>query len=372
MSLKAQDKNVFIDDKHNEEALIQHWGDSCVTISKSDVNGYRTFYIEKRIKVLHCNTSSFEGNYGLVGLTDATISNCKMKSGIFIDSSSNLSFKSNDNDYRIIGFINSIIFYVSFSGDTIGNLKFDNCNFKNNPINFDYCYLKNGIVFEDEVPEIINFENVKIEGEIKFFNCRIIKPIIFSVTRDFPFSSINLGYSKFDLDFKEEIGQSERIAILRQILETQKRIGLAEDIEKVDIEIKNLMLEQKFDFNLWFQRFLWNFGYDKTLLIERLLTSFMIFYFFNIVFFKRLATKVYNIKNIAAEFYRIESNAKSVYLMFRYYMLVFIYSSLIFFGLKMDLDRFNFAYLPFTLYLMTFYLIGIIFLFYLVGLILIR
>ena len=61
-------------------------------------------------------------------------------------------------------------------------------------------------------------------------------------------------------------------------------------------------------------------------------------------------------------------NRKIKYLRFPF--VVFLYSSIIFFGWKMDFDKFKFKHLLLSLYVIAFYLIGLGLLFYAIGLLL--
>lgn len=276
-------------------------------------------------------------------------------------------FSENNNIQNSLLFWGNDIYRFKSSFDTINRLIFQQTTF----------------------PDIIEFENSIISGEIEFNNCNLPKRVDFLNTKllgnirvvsigpsdklqiyihDYlNTANIKIRYTKFDMIFDEQVDYSERMDAIHSVLETQKQIGLPEDVEKAEVELKNLQLSQTWDFGLWFQKFLWNYGYNKSLLIYRLLTAFGFFYLINIFIFNKLAKKVYIIPNISGELTKIQAGTKRKWLSHKYYLMALLYSSIIFFGIKMNVEKFNFKFLFLSFYLFIFYLIGLILLFYTIG-----
>lgn len=88
------------------------------------------------------------------------------------------------------------------------------------------------------------------------------------------------------------------------------------------------------------------------------------------ILFKKLINDVYIIESLSKETLKLKYFRNKIARFYKYPILVFIYSSIIYFGLKMDIDKMKFKHLFLTLYLFLFYLIGLVLLFYVAGLLL--
>jgi len=228
-------------------------------------------------------------------------------------------------------------------------------------INFQQCVL----------PDTINFIGSSFKGAISFTPDANGKKVNLLVGENFPVQQLTCGFSAYNLVFDTTMSERGKEYILRQALESQKRVGTSLDLQEADIALKDY-LSLHGDFILSLQKFIWDYGYDKSLLLKRMLYSFLIFYILNLSLFKILIGKVYTIPNLQLRFEELKKFNNRRSRLYKIPLIVFLYSSIIFFGLKMDIDKFSFKHLVLSLYIFFFYLLGLVLLFYFVGIILIR
>jgi uncharacterized protein YjbI with pentapeptide repeats len=257
-----------------------------------------------------------------------------------------------------------------FSNDSLNRLNFKNANLKNSNIIFEDCYIKDRIFFDKEsYPNAINFNNLRTDGLIEFeTSIQKVKTFLL-LDKYFQVEKIRFNASNFILGFDPTVDKAQQKIFYKQILQNQKLYGTDEDVQAIEILIKDEIVSDGNVF-MWFQKYLWNYGYDKYLLLKRLLSCLIIFYLINLFLFRYLITNVYVIEPIQQEYEFIKHSKSIVQRIFRYPILVLLYTSIIFFGLKMDINKFNLKYLTLALYLFLFYLLGLIFLFYSIGLVL--
>lgn len=239
-----------------------------------------------------------------------------------------------------------------------GDLNLSNLTFKGN-ITFLNCFL----------PDTINFASSNFEGDIKIPPSKDGKKVNLLVGADFPIQKLNCVATNYNLVFDSTVSVYRKEFLLSQSVELQKKIGSAFDVEAADITHKDFKAAHG-DVFLKLQKFLWNYGYDKPLLLKRILYSFILFFVLNLFLFRVLVNEVYTISNLKTEYDHLKNYKNRRLRFYRYPTIVLLYSSIIFFGWKMDLDKFSFRHLLLSLYIFFFYLIGLLLLFYFLGLIL--
>jgi len=233
-------------------------------------------------------------------------------------------------------FDSSSVFSLTMSGHLPDTIFLRNCRLVN--WNFDFYEPENHVIY--------------IDGDFNYDIPLFSKPI-----------------SRYSFVFGENTNLENAEEFMRRVLALQKEIGTSYDIQKADILLKEVQIKQG-NFALWFQKTLWLYGYEKVKLFKWFLLIFSAFYLINLFFFKVLIYDVYKIENLGDEYNLRMAHVRYKALSFRYYVYVFIYSALIYFGLKMSIDKFTFKRLFWTFYIYVFYLIGIFFLFFILGLIL--
>jgi hypothetical protein len=248
------------------------------------------------------------------------------------------------------GSVDSILFNsVSYSS----KIRFDSCTIQ-------YLGLRS-------LPDTILFINSYI-GNWPVPNANQGNRPIFYIDGDFNFAKplIQKPYSSYRLFFGRDLNLLELEKFLKRLLILQESIGTSEDVKEVDILLKDVQIKRG-DFTLWLQKHLWLYGYDKALAIKWFFYSFMLFFVINLFLFKTLITKVYKIENLHKEFSNNVIKLKVSVRLLKYVSFVFIYSSLIYFGIKMNIENFTFKKIFLTFYLYFFYLLGLFFLFYVLG-----
>lgn len=254
-------------------------------------------------------------------------------------------------------------------GQFSGNLIFQDCSFKG-------FFLINGCEFENIyfnecfLPDTMTFLSNRFRGDVFITNQFFDKIPTIIVDELFPLMHLRVRSEKINLRFIEKISKAAKIRLLSDFLEVQKSIGTIADIKKTELELNELKIQEG-NIQLLFQKYLWNYGYDKALLFKWFFVAFILFYFSNLFLFNVLIKDVYKIENIEKE-YKICRQSKNFKKLTstKYYSLVFLYSALIYFGIKMNIDNFYFKKTFLTLYIFFFYLIGLVLLFYVVSLIL--
>ncbi|HVW60065.1 MAG TPA: hypothetical protein VHC48_08530 [Puia sp.] len=225
-------------------------------------------------------------------------------------------------------------------------------------INFQSCIL----------PDTINFIGATIKGSINI-TPNSEKKVNILIGDNFPIQDLKCGFSNYHLIFDTAVSESSKEYFLRQALEAQKKAGTSIDIQAADIALKD-HLASRGDILLTLQKHLWNYGYDKTLLLKWMLSCFLIFYILNLFLFKTLIRQVYTIPKLQLAYENLKGFKNRRARLYKMPLIVFLYSCIIFFGWKLDTDRFSFKHLFLSIYIFLFYLFGFVLLFYFVGLIL--
>lgn len=346
--------------------------DSCTFLS--DKNGEALIYGACFNSIFYLTSTNFRSKFGFrecvfsdvmriylrmsdTAFNEISFYSCVFKKDLLLI---NYEFSDENND-----FLDELVWQpviandVYFEANTFnGNLSMSHLTFQGN-ITFLNCFL----------PDTINFTGSNFKGEIKIPPSKDGKQVNLLISSDFPVQKLNSVATNFNLVFDSSVSTHRKEFLLSQSVELQKKIGSALDIETADVTHKDFKAAHG-DVFLKLQKFLWNYGYDKPLLLKRILYSFILFFVLNLFLFRVLINEVYTISNLKAEYDHLKNYKNRRLRFYRYPTIVLLYSSIIFFGWKMDLDKFSFRHLLLSLYIFFFYLIGLLLLFYFLGLIL--
>ncbi|WKN32154.1 pentapeptide repeat-containing protein [Porifericola rhodea] len=195
---------------------------------------------------------------------------------------------------------------------------------------------------------------------------------------------LKFDYSRFKvLTDSSKYNKAQLSNIYQQLLKMQRDKGFTDGEEDVDKEYRHFKLT--YDkagfayllgaFGSWIQRVWWDYGYHKELIVLWTIVFLLFFTFINIFLFTYLNEKVYKIENIYnPEKYRETSNSISKrspiltgisLTWFSTLMKSFFYTSLIFFGLKLSIEKIHFEHPGGAMYLIIQYTLGLVCLAYL-------
>ena len=139
----------------------------------------------------------------------------------------------------------------------------------------------------------------------------------------------------------DSITYDQRIGVYEQVLKKLKDDGLMESYQTLDIEYKQLKYSQK---GAWgaFVNLLdsnwWNYGYNPERIFAYSAGFWCLFSLVNMATYRKLSNGVYAISFLDAIHTRVGNPVKRA---FFYVLKVFAYTSVVFFGLKMDLEKFR-------------------------------
>ena len=268
-----------------------------------------------------------------------------------------------------------------------------------------------------------DFSGARFNGDVGFgwttlpesldfrFVTHINKEIDFTVASYFPLgikcrialtgsdiSKIKINYELFQLWFPQETSYEDKISTYEKLLKKFSDDGFLESYKLLDIEYRNF--KNIADGNVALNRFLkywWNYGYNKEWVLWWSLGFLFFFTLINSFFLNHLRSKVYEVKfafydendfEKASDKFRLKNSARllsgrqvllvpiSVFLFLSnfvafYFINSLIYTSVLFFGLRIDLERFK-KFSPLTLYVWTIYIVGLFCLAYILNIIIVK
>ena len=278
-------------------------------------------------------------------------------------------------------------------------LKFENCSFGNSEIYFvginsSIPNIVHKFEFSDSVPDKIAFVSATSIDTLDFWEVRTIKNQ-FSISGIIPASTKNsspcetviriypdiaekvlFDYSKYKLDIPPylevlahgniiPLGYSDSFRLFSKLLEGQRKGFFMEGIEKADIDLHETRLKRYNHLDDRLSKIIWKYTYDKERIFLWTLLFFGISYIINFMFFKLLATEVFVIEKIKERIDKLSPYYCSF--IHRYWngiALSFFYTSIIFWGIKLDIDKFKFKHKFWTVYIFISYLIGLVCIFF--------
>jgi hypothetical protein len=227
-------------------------------------------------------------------------------------------FDDEGKDILEVNFDSSIIDTIKF--EAAERVKFDFTNVKVKYLDFSYY----------SPIQILNL-NYLNNTFLKANNC-ILK-----------FSTAELDKYYFDYQYfklnnnldilHNENSYSSIINLLNSIITLQKKYEFKKGLEKAEIEKRNFILLHNFNFQEFLSKIWWNYGYNKEYIIYWLGGFFMIFFLFNLLIIRSMNKCVYNISSLN-NYFENPSNW--------YYLTIgcFLYTTSIFFGLKLEIEKF--------------------------------
>jgi len=256
-------------------------------------------------------------------------------------------------------------------------------NFKNTIINCAFKLSKidcpNNVKFDDCIfgPDA-NLNNLACDSLV-FNNCyNLPNPIYITVdssknVTNISFINTNLVNIKFDyneklkLFFNPTATQDAITSTYENLLAKFKIEGKFESFKNVEIEYK----QYKYSLDGWvgslqnkIDRLWWNYGYSKWYILLWSL-FFLMFFFISNLFLWREMQKIYPtiINDNSTGNHRLKKNARKA-------VVVFLYTSFIFFSLKVDFEKLKFHKTRFIGYFFIQYMVGLICIFFIVNAIL--
>jgi hypothetical protein len=176
-------------------------------------------------------------------------------------------------------------------------------------------------------------------------------------------SKIKLNYVDFKLvlDSSEYTTTSSILYTYRQMLKCQLDNGFEKGYRKLDIEYKDFLLSKYWNFQDYLSKIWWNYGYNKEYIFSWTWKIFLAFYIVVLTFFNFFISKVYDLESLRQ---RWESERTNVIPGLRLFLmrvqLSFLYSAIIFFGIKLDVSKLKFLHIGAVILIYGFYLMGIL------------
>lgn len=212
---------------------------------------------------------------------------------------------------------------ANFSRATFkANASFRNAQFKSNVI-FTDAILPDGLDFRYiiDIPKEIDFTLTRLDSskkrcEIALFGSDIKK--------------IKLDMIKFHLSFPDSLEPDQKKSVYESVLKKIKDDGFMDSYENLDIEYRQFKYHQSWGGWLldamdcgW-----WYYGYWKLLIFAWSAFFYVLFSLFNLGLYNRLREKIYSIGFLETEARHHVKNT-------------LVYTAIIFFGIKMDIDKFK-------------------------------
>lgn len=242
-------------------------------------------------------------------------------------------FSIKNCDFRDTLMFQNCIFHKipDFSNSSLPEvLIFENINFKLDPIEDKYSKI--------EFRNTKNFH--KRKTKIKFIDSQVDKFL--------------LSYNDFELVFEPKETYESKTRIYEDIINNCKTNGLIESYKSWDVEYRSMKMKHDFpligDFLIEFNKYWWNFGYEKwRILVIWLPTLFLFFLLCNWFFIDLLYKYVYkddelaksNFHHIIQKFFKNgDPDFSKNKFTFAY---TFFYTANVYFGMKLKLNAINYS-----------------------------
>jgi hypothetical protein len=178
-------------------------------------------------------------------------------------------------------------------------------------------------------------------------------------------TNIRFDYTeKFKLYFDKDISEETKNNTYQSLLAKYKAEGKPENLEKIDIEYKRYQYRQHvYSWPLWLLDYVWwRYSYSKWLVIVWCFIFLGGFFWYNWVHWDDMQT-VYRI--YAADKAKGKAKAEEPVLLPRKLVYVFVFTSFIFFSLRVDFDKLKYSDRRYLFIFFLQYLVGLICLFFL-------
>lgn len=165
---------------------------------------------------------------------------------------------------------------------------------------------------------------------------------------------IKIDYHNFQLYFDSTASNDEKNAVYQGLLDNFKKNGESENYRLLDIEYHDF---QAGFFN-FFSKYWWNYGYSKWLIFIWSAIFVIVFSVFNYKFFLK-AMAAYKIESINSWF--VSKQGRQWQGTFWSGMIASIlYTGAIFFGVRLDFEKFNFKHLRYAVFILFQFLLGLV------------
>jgi hypothetical protein len=298
---------------------------------------------------------------------------CFFKAGIDL---SNLFYRDKDV-YSIMHSLSDSIRSLKFDRDTIfGKISFSNSVFtpsRERKVVFFQTQLDTLDLSYSQLCDTISLRHENIEPVQKnrwwvshLFFSFFLSPFFDSITNNkikidlsgVDLSKIDVDYSLIELIFSEKATTNEKNIVFQTLLDKYKKNGEAENYKLADIDYQDF---QGGIFN-FFSKYWWYYGYKKWLIFIWSLCLVFVFSFINY----RFLPKVYYTYPISSivnfHHWLIRSDQKGYRKNNRYskYLACLIYTSILFFGIKIDFEKLKFFKTSISVLIIIQFLIGLI------------
>lgn len=185
---------------------------------------------------------------------------------------------------------------------------------------------------------------------------------------------IDFEYHNFKLYFRGDQTYDDKVGVYTALLESFKRKGYSSSYEKLDKEFQEFKFIESGklgDLTNWVVKNWWDYGYNKSLVFRNAIILNVLFFVINIFFFSKLINHGYNIR----KFVLVNSSLEKKYATSRVRLVlakipyVFLYTSYIFWGLRLDINNLGIHKIGLFFYVLIQYVCGVICLAYLANLI---
>ncbi|MFY8000764.1 MAG: pentapeptide repeat-containing protein [Candidatus Kapaibacteriota bacterium] len=246
---------------------------------------------------------------------------------------------------------------------------FQQASFGNN-CNFDFTILPDTLDFRyiTRVKEEIDFTSSTLDSNKK------IKCVIFLYGTDI--SKVKINMQLFEIRFTDDEVYEQRTSVYEKLLAKFKQEGFEESYQLLDIEYRRYKLTyNKLTILDWFQTNWWNYGYNKEWVLTKWTPrAIVLFTLLNLLLLSRLHSGIYNLEFVAPilrDFHHWKAKRHSyprraflkqgLPICAKYVLATLVYTSMIFFRLKIELEKSNIKKHPWLfLYTLMLYTIGLI------------
>lgn len=249
-----------------------------------------------------------------------------------------------NTDFGGAVFFNSASFLnpTTFSFAVFRNkLIFTECNFKSNVTFFrtqlPETVVLNSVSFDPAIPDILlnraSVDSLRKRFKDTFKRCKIY-------LKNIDCSKIILDAAKFELAFDSTIVYDEAVGVYEQVIKKCRDMGYEESVKGFDIDLQKMRIKHKkrwyTGIKIWLNEYWWNFGYEPTKIFRNTFFafagSFLLIFFFLPKFAKAYFPHQLNMSRDTAV--KLKWNSKQNF--YTRFKVAFFYTSLVFFGLKME------------------------------------
>ncbi len=168
-------------------------------------------------------------------------------------------------------------------------------------------------------------------------------------------SKINLDYSQVKLYFDASATENDINSVFLSLLKKYQKNGETENYRLVDIDYRN----EEGGLENFLSKYWWYYGYEQWLIFIWSAALIIIFSLINVRWIGKIYY-TYSIDNITLYHKRLSKSGDKRFMRFKKYLLCLLYTSVIFFGVRMSFDSIRFSRMGLVLFLLLQFIIGLI------------